>query len=199
MWAQIDDYIRVKSGGRLSRSAFIEDYVRQTLEEKGKAKIEDSGTTLSVNSVRASIHRLKDFIATNAQNKTAGNLEAVRLELVEAADFINQVIKKSRRPTKSDKRQMALRDAIAAHEARIGRNGEVINGPPMLAQDTQPKMEKQPAPDLVPVDLEYEMVLREVYADYKEEQPPKADFEIIDERRTERNPYDESGREEIFK
>jgi hypothetical protein len=220
MWNQIDEYILAKYGGRMSRSAFIEDFIRQTLEEKGNELIEDLGTTLSVNIIRAYIHRLKDFIATNAQNNTIGNLEAVRRDLIEAADFIEQVIRRSRTPTKSDKRQLELREALAAHKARINGNGVVMSAisnappsspmPPPLPQpvpDTKPETEEaekqeqeqrqQPDPD--PADLEYEKLLTEVYAGYKEEPPSKPDFEIVDVGRTERNPYDKTGTEEVFK
>jgi hypothetical protein len=208
MWAKIDEYIRVKYNGRLSRSAFVEDFIRQTLEEDGKELIQDPGSALSVNTARAYIHRIKDFTATNSKEHTIGNLEALRLDLVEAAAFLEQEIKRSRVPTKSDKKEMALKMALAAHEARVGSDGVVtgslppapapapIPPPPNDSKETE-EQGKQPEPD--PMDLEYEQILKEVYVGYKEPPPPKPDYEIIDEGRTEKNPYDKTKTEEVFK
>jgi hypothetical protein len=204
MWAKIDEYIRLKYNGRLSRSGFIEDFVRQTLEQDGKEIIVDSGPALSVNTIRAYIHRLKDFIADNSKGKTIGNLEAVRRDLVEAADFIEQEINRSRTLTKTDKRQKALREALAEHKARIDSGGVVTNAPPPSSAPTEDSNvketeEKKPESDSDQVDHEYERLYKEAYADFKEEPLPKPDYGIVNEGRTEKNPYDKTGTEEIFK
>ena len=61
----------------------------------------------------------------------------------------------------------------------------------------QGRQEQKPEQDCE--DLAYEQVLKEAYTGYKEEPPPKPDFEIVDEGRTEKNPYEKTGAEEIFK
>jgi len=205
MWGKIDEYIREKFNGRLNRSEFFEDYIRQTLEEKGKESMEDPGVPMSVNTARAYTHRIKDFIFTNSKEQKIGNLEAIRRDLAEASAFCDQEIRRSRAPTKRDKKELALKLAIAAHRARIGSNGIMMNALPV--QDTKDTEEeekesvpqsKRQEPELDPVELEYEQLRKEAYVDFKEDPLPKPDFEIIEEGRTERNTFNNDG-EEILK
>ena len=55
------------------------------------------------------------------------------------------------------------------------------------------------ATDPDPMDHDYESLLEEFNADFKEDQIPKTDYEIVDEGRTERNPFDKEKKEEVFK
>lgn len=205
MWGKIDEYIH---GANLNRSEFFEILVRQALETKGKESTEESGLRTSVSTILRSIHRIKDFIATNSREHMIGNLEAVRREIVEAAAFIEQEISRSRTPTKRDRKESALKQAIAAHRARIDNNGIVMNAPPF--QDTkgtkeeEKEKEKDPVsqglpekqePELDPVELEFERIRKEEYAGYKEEPLPKPDFEIVDEGRTKRNTFNNDNEE----
>jgi hypothetical protein len=136
-----------------------------------------------------------------------GNLEAVRRDLVEAAAFLDQEISRSRTPTKRDRKELALKQAIEAHRARIDNNGIVMNASPFQDTKVTKEKEKDPVlqnlpekqePDLDPVELEYERIRKEAYAGYKEEPLPKPDFEIVDEGMTERNTFNNDG-EEILK
>jgi hypothetical protein len=49
------------------------------------------------------------------------------------------------------------------------------------------------------VDPTYEDLIKPELERYKEPPTPKPDFEIVEEGRTERNPFDKSRTEEIFK
>jgi valyl-tRNA synthetase len=129
MWEKLDEFLRDE---RLNRSEFFEEHVRQTLEAKGKESTEESGLRISVSTILRSIHRLKDFIVTNSREHTIGNLETVRGDLVEAAAFLDQEINRSRTPTKRERKELALKQAIEAHRARIDNNGIVMNAPPSM-------------------------------------------------------------------
>ena len=196
MWEQIDQIILKKYNGRMSRSGFFEDYIRQILEEEGKDIVQDPGGIISVSTARSYITRIKDFVRSNKDNKLIGNLEAIRRDLEEANTFNNQEIRRSRHPSKADKKAMEFEKAVGSHlKAREEKDKEAEATPAPAQEET----EEQAKPVLDPADLEYEQALKEAYTNYKEDPLPKPDYEIIDEGRTERNPYDKSGKEEVFK
>jgi hypothetical protein len=146
-----------------------------------------------------------------------GILEAIRRSLDELNFFNNEEIRRSRTPTKSDKRHAGLVGAMMANKARMESNGCLVidaflmeqpaldpspnrpkHVPPMEGeQSDEPGLEK--GLDSDPLDYDYESLLGEFSSDWKEEPIPKPDFEIVDEGRTEKNPYDKTGTEEIFR
>jgi hypothetical protein len=218
MWNQLDELIRIRYGSRISRSAFMEELARQEIEAAKNDIRVQPGETVSTNTVKSYINRIKDYVSDNAKNKNIGSLEAIRRELDELDFFNNEEIRRSRHPAKSDKRHAELVRALMANKdkSRVDElTGSVVIDAPLTytpaldpnpnrpkpenidPKEEQPGEENKPPPD--PADLEYERVLNEVYADYKEPPPPKPNYEINDEGRTEKNPYDKEKKEEVFK
>lgn len=120
-------------------------------------------------------------------------------------------IRRSRTPTKSDKRHAGLVRALMANKARMESNrclvidASFMEQPALDPSPNKPKLEREqqerqqenlqdPAVDPI-----FEDLIKPELERYKEPPPPEPDFEIIDEGKTERNPYDKSGREEVFK
>jgi hypothetical protein len=218
MWNQIDEFIRIRNGNRISRSAFFEELFRQEQEAAKNDVRVQPGETISASTAKSLINRIKDFVHDNAQNKNIVNLEAIRRQLDELNHFNNEEIRRSRTKTKSDKRQEELVRALMANKARIDSNGDVVIDAPLKDQpviepspnrlnDIPPKEEesqgqgqKQQEQQPDPVDLEYEKMVKDAKAQYEVKEPPlpKSDIPIIDEGKTKRNPFDKSGSEEVF-
>lgn len=212
MWNQLDELIRIRYGNRISRSGFMEELARQELEAAKNDIRVQPGQTISASTVKSYINRIKDFVHDNAQNKNIGSLEAIRRDLDELNFFNNEEIRRSRTPTKSDKRHAELVRALRANKdkTRVDElTGSVVINAPLMEQPAldpspnRPEHEQQerqqgnlqdPAVDPI-----YEDLIKPELERYKEPPPPKPDFEIIDEGKTERNPYDKSGREDVFK
>jgi hypothetical protein len=211
MWNQIDELIRIRFGNRMSRSAFMEELAREELETAKHDIPVQPGETISVSAVKSLINRIKDFVHDNAQSKNVGSLEAIRRPLDELNFFNNEEIRRSRTPTKSDKRHAGLVRALTANKARIESKGCLVTDASLMEQQAldpgtnRPKLEHEqqerrqenlqdPARDPI-----FENLIKPELERYKEPPPPKPDFEIVDEGRTEKNPYDKTGTEEIFK
>jgi hypothetical protein len=94
------------------------------------------------------------------------------------------------------------------NKARMESNGSVVIDAALMEQpalDPSPHRHKleheqqqenwqDPAVDYI-----YEDLLKPELERYKEHPPPKSDFEIIDEGRTECNSFDREKKEEVFK
>lgn len=217
MWNQIDELIRIRFGNRINRSTFTEELYRHELEAAKNDIPVQPGETISTSAVKSLINRIKDFVHDNAQSKNVGGLEAIRRPLDELNFFNNEEIRRSRTPTKSDKRHAALVSALKANKARMESNGSLVIDSSLIEQpalDPSPNRPKHVPPmegeqsdepglekglDSDPLDYDYESLLGEFSSDWKEEPIPKPDFEIVDEGRTEKNPYDKTGTEEIFR
>ena len=211
MWNQIDELIRIRYGNRISRSSFFEELFRQE-QEAAKNDIRlQPGQTVSVSTAKSHINRIKDFVHDNAQDMNIRSLEAIRRDLDELNFFNNEEIRRSRISKKSDRRHAALVRALMANKARMESKGCLVTDASLMEQPAldprpnRPKLEHErqerqqenlqdPAMDPM-----YEDLIKPELEQYKEPPPPKPDFEIVDEGRTEKNPYDKTGTEEIFK
>jgi hypothetical protein len=214
MWNQVDELIRIRYGNRISRSSFFEELFRQEQEAAKNDIRVQPGQTISVSTAKSLIRRVKDFVHDNAQNKNIRSLEAIRRDLDELNFFNNEEIRRSRIPTRSDKRHVELVRAIKANKnkSRVDEltGSVVIYAPPTLmpALDPSPNEHKlehkqrerqqenrqDPAEDPM-----YEDLVKPELERYKEPPPPKPDFEILVEGMTERNPFDKEKKEEVFK
>ena len=215
MWNQIDELLMIRFGNRMSRSAFMEELTREELEAAKSDIRVQSGQTISASAAKSLINRIKDFVHENARNKNIGSLEAIRRPLDELNFFNTEEIRRSRTPTKSDKRHAELVRALMANRDRTRVDelaGSVVIDAPLMNQPaldpnpsgsrhtpTSPREEQEQKPEPDPMDHDYESLLEEFNADFKEDQIPKTDYEIVDEGRTERNPFDKEKKEEVFK
>jgi hypothetical protein len=141
MWNQVDELIKIRYGNRISRSAFFKELFRQEQEAaKNDIRVQPS-QTISVSTAKSLINRIKDFVHDNAQSKNMGSLEAIRRPLDELNFFNNEEIRRSRTPTKSDKRHAGLVRALMANKARMESNGCLVIDASLM---------EQPAPDPSP-------------------------------------------------
>jgi hypothetical protein len=216
MWNQVDELIRIRYGNRISRSAFFEELFHQ---EQAAAKNDvrvQPGQTISVSTAKSLINRIKDFVHNNARNNNIRSLEAIRRDLDELNFFNNEEIRRSRIPTKSDKRHAELVRALVANKDKSRVNeltGCLVICTPLThtpALDPSPngnrhklehkqqerQQENRKDPGVDPI---YEDLIKPELERYKEPPPPKPDFEIVNEGRTERNPFDREKKEEVFK
>jgi hypothetical protein len=204
MWNQIDEFIGVRHGGRMNRSAFFEDLFRQELEAAKNDVRVQPGQTVSTNTAKSLINRIKDFVHDNAQNKNIGNLEAIRRDLDELNFFNNEEIRRSRFPTKSDKKHAELVRALMANKnkSRVDEfSGSIVIDALLThspALDPSPSGHEHKRQDPT-VDPMYKDLIKLELEQYKEPPPPKPEFEIVDEGRTDRNPFDKEKKEEVFK
>jgi hypothetical protein len=116
MWNQIDELRRKSYGNQISRSTLAEELFRQELEAAKNDVRVQPGQTISVSTAKSLINRIKGFVHANAQSKNMGSLEAIRRELDELNFFNNEEIRRSRIPTKSDKRHAELVRALMANK-----------------------------------------------------------------------------------
>jgi hypothetical protein len=212
MWNEIDEFIRIRFGNRISRSAFFEELFRQEREASKNDVRVQPGQTISASTAKSLINRIKDFVHDNAQSKNIGSLEAIRRELDELNLFNNDEIRRSRIPTKKDKRHADLIRALMANRDKIRVDeltGSVVIDAPLTytpaldpspnRPQPKPEQERQQEDQSDPaVDPMYESLVKPELEGYKEPPLPKPDFEIVDEGKSRRNPYDKSGKEEVF-
>jgi hypothetical protein len=191
-------------------------FLRNSHQEQEAAKNDirvQPGQTVSVSTAKSHINRIKDFVHDNAQNKNIRSLEAIRRDLDELNFFNNEEIRRSRIPTRSDRRQAELVRALVANKdkPRVDElTGSVVIYAPLAhtpaldpspnrhkleheQQERQQENRQDPAVDPI-----YEDLIKPELEGYKEPPPPKPNFEVVDEGKTKRNPYDKSGKEEVF-
>jgi protein-tyrosine-phosphatase len=216
MWNQIDELRRIRYGNQISRSTLAEELFRQELEAAKNDVQVQPGQTISVSTAKSLISRIKDFVHDNAQNKNIGNLEAIRRDLDELNFFNNEEIRRSRFPTKSDKRHAELVRALMVNKdkSRVDEfSGSIVidalltHSPALdqspnghrhklehVQQERQQKNRQEPVVDPI-----YEDLIKPELERYREPPPPGPDFEIVDEGMTERNLFDKEKKEEVFK